>query len=270
MLREHRLTQLGVVRELQIPGRVVALQRDMGWRAGRAPLVAFTDDDCRPPADWLERALQAAELHPGAIIQGRTVPDPEEVEILQRSPHPRTQDIVPPSVWAQTCNIVYPRSVLESVGGFDLGTPASVGDDTDLALRAIANGVGYEAAPEMVTYHAVHDGTLVDRIRSGWRWGDLPYLIKRHPELRRQLPARYFWKPTHAWMAPALAVLLTRGPRAGLVAALPWAVASWPQYSGNFRGRVRGVSELPGHALIDLVEMAALARGSIRHRTLLL
>src|SRR4051812_19641946 len=30
-----------------------AAKRNAGWRAGSAPLIAFTDDDCRPPPEWL-------------------------------------------------------------------------------------------------------------------------------------------------------------------------------------------------------------------------
>jgi hypothetical protein len=43
-----------------------------------------------------------------------------------------------------------------------------------------------------------------------------------------------------------------------------------PSYGTSLRGRLRALSELPSHAAIDLVEFAALARGSVRHRSLLL
>ena len=95
-----------------------AAQRNAAWRAATAPLVAFTDDDCRPPAEWLERALGRRRA-PGAIVQGATRPDPDEAGLLraphradgERSTRRRSQ--------AQTCNIVYPRAVLERLGGFD-------------------------------------------------------------------------------------------------------------------------------------------------------
>jgi len=48
-----------------------AAQRNLGWRAARAPLIAFTDDDCRPAPDWLERLVAAADSS-GGILQGRT------------------------------------------------------------------------------------------------------------------------------------------------------------------------------------------------------
>lgn len=272
VLRQHRLAECGVVRELPTGLVSLPVQRDLAWRASRGPLIAFTDDDCRPAPDWLARGLEAAARFPGAVLQGRTLPDPEEVEILHHAPHARTQHIEPPTVWAQTCNIVYPRSVLEAVNGFDIRSPANfAGDDTDLALRAIGSGAEYRAVPEMLTYHAVHDGTLLDRIRSGWRWGELPYLIKHHPQLRENLPLGFFWKTSHAKLALGLLGVLSaaRVPPA-LLLWLPWAVESAPDYSSSARGRLRSVLELPGHAVIDLAEMVSLLRGSIRHRTLLL
>ena len=98
-------------------------------------MVAFTDDDCRPPPEWLERALEAARAHPGQVVQGATRPDPHEAHLLGMAPHARSQNINPPVPWAQTCNIVYPREALERVGGFDEQIPTA-GDDMDLAARA--------------------------------------------------------------------------------------------------------------------------------------
>ena len=37
--------------------------------------------------------------------------------------------------WAQTCNILYPRELLERIGGFLDDPPLSMGEDTELALR---------------------------------------------------------------------------------------------------------------------------------------
>jgi len=273
LLRTHPLSDQGVLtHRAHEPGtRSAGYKRNQGWRAARAPLIAFTDDDCRPPPDWLERALDATRGHPGAIVQGTTRPDPDELEIALRAPHARTQSIEPPSPWAQTCNIVYPRSLLERLNGFD--EEIESGEDTDVALRGIAAGASFCAAPEVVNYHSVHVSGLPALLRTLPRWEFIPWLVKRHPELRRECFAGLFWRETHGWMLLGLAglavSLASRRPAAAMLAA-PWAVRAAPSYGRGGRGRVRACVELPGRAVVDLAELAVLARGSARHRSLVL
>jgi GT2 family glycosyltransferase len=252
-------------REVRVAPCGPAAKRNAGWRAARAPLVAFTDDDCRPPADWLAGALRAGEARPGAVVQGATRPDPDEVALV-RAPHHRTVSIDPPTPEAQTCNVVYPRAVLERLGGFDEGLGTIGGEDLDLAQRARRAGVPFAAAPGVVTFHAVEVLGLRRRLAFAWRWRDLPAVVARHPELRRDATLGVFWKRRHAWLALALAGAAARRP----ALALPWARAALPSYGPGVRGRLRAVWELPGQAAVDAVELAALARGSVRHRTLFL
>src|SRR4051812_13976662 len=99
LLRDHPLAAAGVLRHLTFaPGPGPAQKRNAAWRAATAPLIAFTDDDCRPPPDWLARLLAAAAARPGAMVQGATRPDPDERELLLRAPHARSQDITPPTL----------------------------------------------------------------------------------------------------------------------------------------------------------------------------
>src|SRR5688500_4083543 len=51
--------------------------RNLAWRAARAPLVAFTDDDCEPTPGWLEEGLRA--LGTGHVVGvGKTEPNPAQ------------------------------------------------------------------------------------------------------------------------------------------------------------------------------------------------
>lgn len=275
LLREHPLAASGHLRHLAFtPGSAgPAEKRNAAWRAARAPLIVFTDDDCRPPAGWIRSVLAAAEAHSGAIVQGRTTVDPDELVVLQHAPFARSQEVEPPVPWAQTCNILYPRAVLASVDGFDESLPLAAGEDTDLALRARKAGADYVGEPAMLTHHCVEDATLRARVREVWRWQHLPFVTRRHPEVREHLAGGgWFWKPTHARVPFLLAGLATASRRPLLGAALvsPWAAVSLPSYGSSPRGRLRALSELPAHAVVDLIEVAALARGSIRHRSLLL
>jgi hypothetical protein len=127
------------------------------------------------------------------------------------------------------------------------------------------------AAPEARTYHAVDPVALPEALRQAWRWQHMPYVAARHPEIRREALLGLFWKPEHAAILLALAgvVAARRFPLAALL-ALPWALRRLPPYGPSRRGRLRAAAELPGRAAEDLVGVAALARGSLRHRTLFL
>jgi GT2 family glycosyltransferase len=273
LVRSHPLAKDETLRQAELPegAQGVGASRNAGWRLARAPLVAFTDDDCRPPPEWLERALDAARRRPGAVVQGATVPDPDELHMERAAPHAHTQRVYPPTPWAQGCNIVYPRELLDRLGGF-YEDPAWGGEDTDLALRARRAGAPYEAAPEVVTYHAVEPQSLAGRLRRISRWQSLAHTVKANPELRDDLPMWIFWKRTHVWLGPAIvgAVMARRGP-AWAALTLPWLVHTLPQqYGTGPRGRLRALSELPSRTAIDLLEVAAMVRGSVRFRTFLL
>jgi GT2 family glycosyltransferase len=272
LLRTHPLAARGTLRHLTLPpAEGPARNRNASWRAARAPIVAFTDDDCRPPPEWLERALAAARRRPGAIVQGTTLPDPEEADHLWAAPHPLTQRIVPPTPWVETCNVVYPRAVLERLGGFAEDAGLVVGEDTDLALRAQRNGIALVPAPEVLTWHAVEPASLVARVRWARRWGRLPALARRNPEFRRHLVGGVFWKREHARAALGLAglALARRRPAAALL-ALPWVAGARPTYGAGARGVARSLSEVPGRMAIDVAELAVLAWGSVRHRSAVL
>ena len=263
LLREHPLARTGVLRHVRLPAGSgsAARQRNEAWRAGRAPVVVFTDDDCRPPPEWLERMAAAVGRHPGAVVQGAVRPDPVEAHLLAAAPHARSLEVDPPGPWAQCANIAYPRAVLERLDGFDERYGSAAGEDTDLAERAIAAGVAYAGAPEAVTFHAVAPHGLLAHLRTLPRWGEVARTVADHPRLRRRLTLGVFWKASHAWL---LAVPFTR------LALLGWALAAWPRYGRSRRGLVRSATELPGRAVVDVVEIAVLARASVRERTLLL
>jgi len=269
----HPLAESGSLRQIRIPrgtGRA-SRQRNLGWRAAEAPLVAFSDDDCRADTEWLERLLATARENPGAIVQGATYSDPLEVEVFA-GPHVRSvAEHNPPGRFAQTCNILYPRAVLEAVGGFDESMPAPAGEDLDLALRARGAGAPYIGARDAVVYHAVESYTLLGMLRLNRKWEDIAYLVKRHPRVRDTFTLRVFWRPTHFRLTMALGGLALAGR------SWPFAAATAPYvwYALNRRGRglrrrIACALELPGMVVIDAAEILTMLRGSIRYRTVVI
>ena len=272
LLGEHPLTEAGVLRHRRLePGTgTPARQRNEGWRMAAAPLVAFTDDDCRPEPEWLAELLRAAEANPGAIVQARIRPDPYEVD-LRRATHVRTLEVDPPGPFAQTAGILYPRDVLERSGGFDEALPTAAGEDTDLALRARDAGTPYVGAPDAVVNHSVEAYGLRAMLRLSWKWRHLPLVIKRHREIRDLYTLGLFWRTGHLWLLVATAALpFTRRRRSAAALALPYALDLLRRRGDNPRSMARAATEAPGKAAVDAVELAALAWGSVRHRTVFL
>lgn len=270
ILTMHALAAAGMLRHRAFePGSAAAAaKRNAGAALARGTTIVFTDDDCRPPEGWLQGVAQAVADHPGAIIQGPVEADPDELVML-RSPFPRTvafEDV--PRVWAESCNIAYPRALVERLGG--LAEDLHVGEDTDLALRGQALGAPFLGDGRMRTYHAVDEGRLRDRLREARRWSDLPLLMRRRPKLRSQLTLGIFWKREHALLLLAWAGLAARrrSPLAGLL-AVPWALAR-RDHGGGLRGSARRLASLPAWVLIDATEIAVLARASLRHRSVVL
>jgi hypothetical protein len=270
LLASHPLTGDGTLRSTRLPPGAAppGTNRNAALGLASASTIVFTDDDCRPPEDWLANVRAALRTHPGAIIQGPIWGDPDEAA-MRRSIYFRTHDMLQvPRPWAECCNIVYPRAIIDRAGGFpeDMYT----GEDTTLRLRAAAFGTPYVGEPNMLTYHAIEESGVLGRIRGAGRWHDLPLLYKRSPELRRHLAVRIFWKRTHALLPVAIVgVGLARRSSVGWLLVLPWAIQRQVMQPG-MRGRVRHVLQLPGWAAVDLAEMAVLIRGSVRHRSVLL
>jgi len=270
VIDRHPLKEAGVLNQIAIPAGAgsPSRQRNLGWRSASAELIAFTDDDCRPEPEWLERLVEAAGRAPGEIVQGATRPDPLERNVLA-APHVRTMSIDPVGPYAQTCNILYPCELLERLGGFD--EEAIAGEDVGLSLRARAAGIRISAAPDAIVNHAVESHTLPGILRQNLKWRHLAYLAKRHPEMRRQFPLGVFWDAEHVWATTALvAVVGARWNRALLALAAPYALHASRRRGRGWRRRAIAVAEMPGLAVRQIAEVMGLAAGSVRHRTFLL
>lgn len=272
-----------MVRELVSAKAGTAAQRNVGWRAARAPIVAFTDDDCRPDETWLEELL-AAEPSDQRIVQGRTDVDPHERHLLFGLA--RTVTNSQESGWYETCNIAYARGLLERLGGFD-ETFTFLGEDADLGMRARGAGAGVRFAERALVWHAVHWRTLPEALRDARRRGNWPALVARHPELRERLWLGLFAPGSAATSLTSSALSEREHPRlllamvgAGLALAtrspVP-ALAAVPYLKEGFDIRTLTpwkLARLPfrvgARALVGATEIAACAASSWRHRTLVL
>ena len=247
-----------------------AIARQAGWHAAGGQLIAFTDDDCRPEPDWLEQALIAHAAAPGAIVQGQTRPDPREDSVI-RDPLARSIRVNDLGPFFQTCNVFYPRAVLEAVGGFDPTIPRPSVEDADLAMRALATGCGAVYAEAAIVNHAVEVQPLGNAIKGARRWASLIPLIERHPQLRKAFPWRgYVWRETHARVllaAAGIGLARVTGRKVFLLWAIPYLSLRNGWYPAGILATFKA---LPKVLPVDIAEVAVLADASIRERRLLL
>jgi GT2 family glycosyltransferase len=246
--------------------------RNDGWKMVSSPWVAFTDDDCRPDPSWLGALVATAALD--AVVVGRTLPDPLDGPV--RSVLDRTMRVEENDARFSTCNVLYPRDVLEQLGGFDPAFTRAYAEDTDLGHRALAAGCRAVFAPHALVYHAVHRFGLHSAIRDWRKYGEVHRLARRYPYLRTEQWEGRWWKPQHRHAVEALAGCVASPMLpATLIAAQAWLDEARQRIDGhtaryNWMSRRERTRELATLALLDMVEVASCAWASARHRTLLL
>jgi glycosyltransferase involved in cell wall biosynthesis len=239
-----------------------AAARNRGWRMAQAPLIAFTDDDCVATPGWIE-ALVSAEAGGGnVIVQGPTRPNPDEVHRL--SAYAKTVNVEGPTPHFETCNVLYPRAVLERVGGFDESYPAPAGEDSDLGIRSLQSGALRAFADDALVYHAVHGRKPIEGLKDALLATAGVQSYKVNPALREHLTQGVFYDRSHP-------LLLQSAYALWLARRAPAAAALAGPYAFNLRSRCRAagvpLSAAPYFVAYDVVQLAATVRGAIRHRT---
>ncbi|MBV9291705.1 MAG: glycosyltransferase [Frankiales bacterium] len=265
--------------------RPVAESRNLAAAATSADVIAFTDDDCRPRPTWLE-ALLAGRREGVGLVQGRTGADPAQ----PLRPLSRTQWTPAEFGLYETCNIAYERSALQSAppsqgdGPFDLAFAENIatavgerwghlpfGEDTELGWRVKSRGVASRFAVHAVVDHEVWppDPSLLRR-RAALAAG-FPALVRRVPELRET----FLWHRVVLGRHRALFWLAVGGVAAAGGARTPWPAVAVAPYAVDLVGGLRALARPGRRARIaaapvilakDLLETAALLRGSVRAR----
>ena len=169
----REFVQLTLLRQ---PGGGPALARNRGAAAARGRFLVFTDDDCMPAPDWLDRLALRLDGAPGRIVGGKTVNAlPDNVfSTASQSLLTYLYDYYsadPDKLWfLASCNLALDAQGFRSVGGFDPAYPRAAAEDRDLCDRLRAHGYGMTYAPDALVYHR-HALTLVDFWRQHYGYG---------------------------------------------------------------------------------------------------
>jgi len=253
--------------------------RNRGVGLARAPVIAFTDSDCRPDPGWLE-AGPATFVDPAvALASGPVLPKPGQ-RVTPTSKFGFVTAAEHPSF--PTADAWYRCDVFRAMGGFDtrpcFGDPfgrAVEAADTGLAWRVIEAGHARRFAPEALMRHEIERLPLVQWLTEPTRIYPLPEVIRGHPQLRGLLlTGGYVFHPRATMRVGAILPWLPAclvAPRllpAGLLAALGLAAlrarSPDPRRCGPLLARLAG--ETTRHVLL----VATLPCGSIRFRSLVI
>lgn len=163
-------------RVLRAPLPGLGRARNVGWRAARRAVVAFTDDDCEPVAGWTEQVERAFAERQLGFAFGRVVAtgDGEPLSVTaEDEPRSYTRDDAA-SVAGHGANMSCRVAALAAVGGFDdalgAGGRFPAGEDTDIARRLLRAGwLGAFVPESVVTHHQWRDRRSALRVM--YRYG---------------------------------------------------------------------------------------------------
>jgi GT2 family glycosyltransferase len=228
-----------------------AAARNKGWRAARADIVAFTDDDTVPDPDWLCCGLRAfdadVEAVWGRIVMPVTgIPTDYELDAqgLERAEF-------------ATANCFCSKRVLSTLNGFDERFRLAWREDADLYFRLLRCHARVVQAPEAVVVHPVRAAGWGVSLKQQKKILFDALLFKKHRDLYRQkIRATPRWDYYAVVLALACWVLgpAMDSPFMATAGAVIW-LALTAQLCGK---RLSGTSRSPGHVLEMIITSAAI------------
>ncbi len=137
-----------------------AAARNKGVSLATGEILAFTDADCLPEADWLERGVRCLCAEPACGIVGGRVDlvgedpaRPSLAELYDAATYLDQKRHVEKSRFAATANLFTRKAVFDAVGGFDTRFPSASGEDYEWGLRVSGKGYGLVYCDEARVCH---------------------------------------------------------------------------------------------------------------------
>ena len=139
-----------------------ASARNTGVAKARGRYLAFTDDDCAPAPDWLEKLEERFSSSSDLMIGGRTI------NAITDNVYSTASQVLISFLYEYynadknnarfltSNNIAVPAESFRTFGGFDPKYPGAAAEDRDFCDRWRFCGYNMIYAPEVIVYHRHH------------------------------------------------------------------------------------------------------------------
>lgn len=162
--------------------------RNFGIKHVKGDIIAFTDDDCIIPPDWLKNIYDSFINNPDiAGVEGKTITFINEI-------HPLSHQVIndKPDGIFPTCNMVYKKQILEELGGFYSKFKHPHNEDIDLAWNVLKYGEILFNDSIIIT-HPVYRKNIFKKLLWTCYLSDEFILFNRHIELYKKLRGKNPW-----------------------------------------------------------------------------
>ena len=195
----------------QEPNKGLSYARNKGIELAQGEFIAFTDDDCYPETDYVDKLLFRLTSDPKlGFVGGRVLLfDPDDYPVTIQT-HNEPMYINPGEFLfagvIHGANFAFRKSALVQAKGFDVrlgaGTPFP-SEDVDTMAELLRLGWKGEYDPAIVVYHRHRRRSQaeVDKLFVGYDWGRGAYFAKHilKPGYRLLFAKRWFnnirWQP---------------------------------------------------------------------------
>ena len=175
---EERITAFGAGARMARAGGGPGAARNRGVEAARGTWIAFTEDDCTPAPDWLERAAAAVTSHPEAEVLAGSTFKPGGRPVHRQ--HGKSPLYLPTNLFVR--RDLYARSGGYCEDFFDPLTRVYFREDSDFGFTLERMGARVVLLPEARVEHPEEHPGFWDPVRWARRHLMDPLLAARHPQ----------------------------------------------------------------------------------------